>query len=66
MQNEEKAITVADFCAKYQIHRASYYRNVKLGRMPASIKVGGATRILVSEEQDWLARQRYAPLARRG
>ena len=52
------AITVVDFCAKYRINRSTYYRNVKLGRMPPAIKVGAATRILISDEQEWLRKQR--------
>ncbi|MBK5964353.1 hypothetical protein CCR95_09710 [Thiocystis minor] len=51
-------ITVAEFCDKYRIDRATYYRNAKLGRMPATIKVGGSKRILVSDEEAWLAQQR--------
>lgn len=58
MPQLQSTLTIADFCAKYQINRATYYRNAKRGRMPAFIKVGGSTRILISDEQDWLARQR--------
>ena len=58
MHNQAIVTTVADFCAKYHINRATYYRNVKRGRMPAAIKVGGSTRILVEDEQAWLAQQR--------
>ena len=60
MHENSIAMTVADFCRKYQLDRSSYYRNAKLGRMPAFIKVGGSTRILVDEEQAWLAKQRGA------
>ncbi len=60
MTQEQTALTIADFCAKYRINRATYYRNTKVGRMPRSIKVGGSTRILVSDEQAWLAKQRAA------
>jgi predicted site-specific integrase-resolvase len=56
------ATTVAEFCERYRIDRATYYRNVKLGRMPAAIKVGGSTRILTEDEQNWLAKQRQAGL----
>ena len=62
MTQEQTALTIADFCAKYRINRATYYRNAKIGRMPRSIKVGGSTRILVSDEQAWLAKQRAAGL----
>ena len=54
------ALTIEDFCAKYNINRATYYRNAKLGRMPAFIKVGGSSRILVDDETAWLAKQRGA------
>ena len=52
------ALTVAEFCDKYRIHPATYYRNVKRGSMPASIKVGSSTRILVADEQAWLEKSR--------
>lgn len=51
-------LTVAEFCDKYRIDRATYYRNAKLGRMPATIHVGGSKRILVADEQAWIAQQR--------
>jgi excisionase family DNA binding protein len=54
------AMTVAEFCERYRIDRATYYRNAKLGRMPPAIKVGGGTRILTEDEQAWLAKQRGA------
>ncbi|MBK5965886.1 hypothetical protein CCR95_17835 [Thiocystis minor] len=52
------AMTIADFCTKYNIHRSTFYRNVKTGLMPPIIKVGTATRILVEDEQAWLSAQR--------
>jgi predicted DNA-binding transcriptional regulator AlpA len=58
MPQNFSALTVAEFCAKYHIHRSTYYRNAKLGCMPPAIKVGKATRILTSDEQAWLANQR--------
>jgi predicted DNA-binding transcriptional regulator AlpA len=58
MHNQSLVLTVAEFCGKYNINRATYYRNAKLGRMPRAIKVGGSTRILIEEEQAWLAQQR--------
>lgn len=56
--NEKHASTVADFCHRYNIHRATYYRNAKLGKMPPAIKVGSMTRILAEDEAVWLAQQR--------
>jgi predicted DNA-binding transcriptional regulator AlpA len=58
MTQDQTALTIADFCAKYRINRATYYRNAKVGRMPRSIKVGGSTRILIEDETAWLAKQR--------
>lgn len=57
------AMTVAEFCQRYRIDRATYYRNAKLGRMPPAIKVGGSTRILISDEEIWITKQRNAGLA---
>jgi predicted DNA-binding transcriptional regulator AlpA len=62
MPQLQSALTITDFCAKYQINRATYYRNIKLGRMPAFIKVGGSTHILAEDEQAWIAKQRQAGL----
>ena len=52
------AITIAQFCAKYNVHRATFYRNLKRGLMPPIIKIGTATRILVEDEMAWLERVR--------
>jgi predicted DNA-binding transcriptional regulator AlpA len=60
MKHERVAMTVAEFCGKYHIDDSTYYRNVRKGRMPHPIKVGGATRILIEDEQQWLANQRKA------
>ena len=54
------AITIAQFCAKYNVHRATFYRNLKRGLMPPIIKIGTATRILPDDEAAWLSRQRDA------
>ena len=54
----DDVLTVAEFCRKYRIDRATYYRNAKLGLMPPSIRVGGSTRILATDEAGWLAEQR--------
>ena len=50
----KSAITIAEFCRKYGIHRSTFYRNAKAGRMPPFLKIGTATRILVEDEQAWL------------
>lgn len=54
----QTALTIAEYCQKYHIHRSTFYRNVKKGLMPPIIKVGNATRILVEDEQAWLSAQR--------
>ena len=58
MHQNISVMTVAEFCGKYNINRATYYRNAKLGRLPTAIKVGGSTRILLCDEQEWLEKQR--------
>jgi predicted site-specific integrase-resolvase len=65
MPQLQSALTIAVFCEKYQINRATYYRNAKLGKMPPAIKVGGSTRILAEDEEDWLTKQRNAGLAQK-
>ena len=52
------AITIAEFCDWYRIHRATYYRNAKRGRMPRAIKIGSSTRILTEDLDTWLEAQR--------
>ena len=54
------AYTIAEFCTKYSIHRSTFYRNAKAGTMPPVVKLGTATRILVDDEQAWLAVHRKA------
>ena len=63
MPHDNLVMTVAEFCDKYRIDRASYYRNANLKRLPPYFKVGGATRILASDEQEWLAQQRQSHLS---
>ena len=53
-----RAITIAEFCRKYGIHRSTFYRNAKAGHMPPFVKIGAATRILVEDEQAWLQRRK--------
>ena len=58
MQPQKTALTVAQFCAKYGVHRSTFYRNRKRGLMPPVIKIGSATRILVEDEKAWLEKMR--------
>ena len=51
------ASTIAQFCARYNIHRSTFYRNVGRGLMPRVVKIGSASRILYHDEQCWLASQ---------
>jgi hypothetical protein len=48
------ATTVRKFCRKYDIDPSTYYRGAKAGSMPPGVKIGGATRILIEDEQTWL------------
>ena len=48
------AYTVAQFCAKYKVHRSTFYRNLKRGLMPPVIKIGSSTRILREDEEAWI------------
>ena len=54
MKNQHDVMTVTEFCNKYRINKSTYYRNSKLGRMPATIQVGGSKRILAIHEEKWL------------
>ena len=54
----QTACTVAQFCAKYKVHRSTFYRNLKRGLMPPVIKIGWSTRILREDEEAWLSRER--------
>jgi len=57
MNTEDQILTVDEFCDRYRIHPATFYRQSKRGKMPLAFKVGGATRILARDEQAWLAKQ---------
>lgn len=52
------AMTVSEFCDKYRIHRTTYYRNARRGRMPPITKIGGSSRILGIDEDVWMYNQR--------
>lgn len=62
MMLNNEVLTVAAFCDKYHINPATYYRNVKQGKAPPSIKIGGSTRILAEDERAWLEDQRAVAL----
>ena len=51
---EPVAFRVADFCTIYVISKASFYREVKAGRLQ-TIKRGGSTLILRAEAERWFA-----------
>lgn len=51
---EPELLTVAEFCRRYSMAKASFYRLRKRGDIKA-IKVGTATRIHRAEAERWLA-----------
>lgn len=64
MQPQTKtSYTIDEFSSKYGINRSTFYRNAKKGKMPPYVKLGRSSRILVDDEQAWLAAyRRTAPM----
>ncbi len=50
MENRAGASTVEQFCKRYNISRATFYR-----RPPKLTKIGSASRITPEHESEWLA-----------
>lgn len=50
------AYTVAGFCEAYQISKPTYYRMVRGGRAPQSIRLGSTVRIPYSAAKAWEAK----------
>lgn len=46
------AITIAEFCERYNISTSTFYRNSK--KMPKTVFIGKHPRILFHDEQKWL------------
>lgn len=51
---ERKFLTVAQFCARYQVSRSTTYRLAQQGALNI-VKCGRASRILASEAEAWAA-----------
>ena len=58
MSNRPSSSSVKDFCARYGISGATYYRRRE--DMPRTIKVGGQLRITDADERTWLERKQAA------
>lgn len=54
----ESASTVAEFCTRHRINKATLYRMAKRGELRLTRYGQRMTRILASDEADWLARCR--------
>ena len=50
------AYTVQEFCNAYRISKPKFYRMVRAGEAPQSIKIGGTRRIPYSAAKDWEAK----------
>lgn len=48
-------LTVEEFCRRYRIHRATFYRRCAEGNGPRIVKIGKCTRISEAAAADWLA-----------
>jgi len=49
-----------DVAARYSVHRASIWRWVKTGNLPAPIKLNGSTRWKLSDIEAWEVKQEVA------
>lgn len=47
------AYTVQEFCDAYRISKVNFYRMVRRGDAPQSIKLGGTRRIPISAAKAW-------------
>jgi len=47
------AYTVQEFCDAYRISKPNFYRMVRSGNAPQSIKIGGTRRIPMSAAKAW-------------
>ena len=63
MSNRPSSSSVKDFCARYGISEATFYR--RRADMPRCIKIGGQLRIVDPDEQVWLERKQAAAPAGR-
>ncbi|GMO36545.1 helix-turn-helix transcriptional regulator [Bradyrhizobium ottawaense] len=56
-------LTVEEFCRRYRIHRATFYRRCAEGKGPRVVKIGKCTRISEAAAADWLAAHESPPAA---
>jgi hypothetical protein len=49
------SITIRDFCTRYSISRATFYRGLRRGLMPRAVKLGSRTFILIRDLHVWEA-----------
>ncbi|MET4237996.1 helix-turn-helix domain-containing protein [Bradyrhizobium sp. RT10b] len=54
-------LTVEEFCRRYRIHRATFYRRCAEGKGPRVVKIGKCTRISEAAAADWLAAHESIP-----
>lgn len=65
MKNESKDLTTRylsdkELATRYSVHRATPWRWVQSGKLPAPIKINGCTRWKLSDIQEWEANQEAA------
>jgi predicted DNA-binding transcriptional regulator AlpA len=54
--------SIADFCSRYNMSRATFYRRLKRGLAPPYHKIGRSSVILLEDELAWLDRLRRGEL----
>lgn len=58
--SEKQAFTIAEWCARWGLCRASFYNLDRRGEAPRSIKVGTRRLITISAEREWAERREAA------
>ena len=53
-EDPRAAISIKEFCAKYRISAATFYRRIK--EMPTVVRIGRQRRILPEDENAWRRR----------
>lgn len=59
---DQKTLFLSDnsLAARYEVHRATIWRWVSIGKFPAPVKIGGSTRWKLTDIEAWEARQAVA------
>jgi prophage regulatory protein len=62
MKNASTALFLSDkdLATRYSVHRATPWRWVQIGKLPAPIKINGATRWKLTDIEAWEAKQEFA------